>query len=322
MKKINSESFASKKEEEDLEKNHFVFQNFNMYGWRPSPTLSDDENYMDICMLITRSSNCHQGSMGCIIVKPSSPTSRNEKNDDLLLKDESNTHPSSEELSSSFQRHTIAKHEKEQKDDKDKEETIQEILNERIFSNILGISTNKSLFKENSSDIHAEIGALGDCLQRKGQSSTRNCTAYVTMPPCKNCFGALYSAGIKRIITLKHSCNTEIIVKAASKNGMQLSSMGKEFSNAQKKRIDNLICVFKSDNNRMNGSSIKDSAQVNTIIGNCGDEELEIVIKERKRSKRENQERKQLARLKKNAKMELPKLNSRTKILNSTGTYS
>ena len=45
---------------------------FTLYGWRPDPNLSDDENCMDLTLLVTRSSNCLQGSMACILVRPSS----------------------------------------------------------------------------------------------------------------------------------------------------------------------------------------------------------------------------------------------------------
>jgi deoxycytidylate deaminase len=41
-----------------------------MFGWQPDPQLTDDENYMDMVMLITRSSHCKQGSMACVLVQP------------------------------------------------------------------------------------------------------------------------------------------------------------------------------------------------------------------------------------------------------------
>ena len=53
---------------------------FDLYGWKPDPKLSDDENYMDIVFLITRNRSKdlgQQGHMGCLIVRPS-----NERNDD------------------------------------------------------------------------------------------------------------------------------------------------------------------------------------------------------------------------------------------------
>eukprot|EP00930_Biecheleria_cincta_P012128 TRINITY_DN11551_c0_g1_i1.p1 TRINITY_DN11551_c0_g1~~TRINITY_DN11551_c0_g1_i1.p1 ORF type:complete len:435 (-),score=59.55 TRINITY_DN11551_c0_g1_i1:45-1349(-) len=55
--------------------------------------------------------------------------------------------------------------------------------------------------KRPPSDAHAEINALGHCAQRG--LCTRGGTAYITMPPCKRCFAALASAGIRRIVSRK-----------------------------------------------------------------------------------------------------------------------
>jgi len=43
-------------------------QKFNLYNWKPNVNLSDDVNYMDLVLLITRNSQLKQCSMGCIIV--------------------------------------------------------------------------------------------------------------------------------------------------------------------------------------------------------------------------------------------------------------
>jgi len=131
---------------------------FNMYGYVPSPSLSEDENYMDIVMIITRSSLLRQGSMGCILVRPI------EEEDD---EDDVSNH---------------TKH---------------------IFNRVIAAANNSSIFKAGDSDVHAEINVLGQVAKSQTQQSTMNCTAYITMPPCNNCFGALYSAGIKRIVTRK-----------------------------------------------------------------------------------------------------------------------
>lgn len=55
--------------------------------------------------------------------------------------------------------------------------------------------------KRPPSDAHAEINALGHCAQRG--VCTKGGTAYITMPPCKRCFAALASAGIRRIVSRK-----------------------------------------------------------------------------------------------------------------------
>lgn len=39
------------------------------YDWSPSPSLSIDENYLDLCMMLMRTSIALQGFMGCLLVK-------------------------------------------------------------------------------------------------------------------------------------------------------------------------------------------------------------------------------------------------------------
>ena len=141
---------------------------FDLFGWKPNPNLSDDENYMDLVFLITRSGRSdkgYQGHMGSLIVQPSKVAigseNANEKAPSELAED-----------------HAY-----------------------RIRSNILGAATNIPLFgtKEVTSDIHAEISALGQA----GQAglSTKGATAYITIPPCKRCFAALVAFGVGRIVT-------------------------------------------------------------------------------------------------------------------------
>mmetsp|Transcript_3289 Transcript_3289/g.4793 ORF Transcript_3289/g.4793 Transcript_3289/m.4793 type:complete len:94 (+) Transcript_3289:882-1163(+) len=66
---------------------------------------------------------------------------------------------------------------------------------------VIAASTNQSLFTPNSSDIHAEVAALGQACQNG--KMTMGCTAYITMPPCKKCFMSLYASGITRIVSRK-----------------------------------------------------------------------------------------------------------------------
>ena len=70
-------------------------------------------------------------------------------------------------------------------------------------SRIISVSTNQALFTENESDVHAEIAAIGQAA-RHGRA-TLNCTAYITMPPCRKCFAALFSAGVRRIVSRHES---------------------------------------------------------------------------------------------------------------------
>ena len=72
--------------------------------------------------------------------------------------------------------------------------------NDTLLSRIQSVANNQQLYKPDSSDIHAEIAAIGHAA-RHGRS-TAQCTAYITMPPCKNCFTALYAAGITRVVSV------------------------------------------------------------------------------------------------------------------------
>lgn len=126
-----------------------ILERYNTYRWKPNPTVSVDENYMDLTLLITRSSKLKHGSMACILVR-------------------SNDNPI--ECSLSY-----------------------------YADGVISVSTNKALYKKNESDIHAEISAIG--MAASQGYATRNCTAYITMPPCRKCFAALLCAGIRRIVT-------------------------------------------------------------------------------------------------------------------------
>lgn len=45
-----------------------LLMGYELYGWQPDTGLSKDDNFMDLCMIITRSSKLKQGSMACILV--------------------------------------------------------------------------------------------------------------------------------------------------------------------------------------------------------------------------------------------------------------
>lgn len=93
-----------------------------------------------------------------------------------------------------------------------------EDLERCLFGAIVGMSTNQPLYSELDSDVHAEIGALGVAC-RLG-NATEGCTAYITMPPCKRCFAALLSSGIKRIVSRRPAANT--ILPVAQKHGIDI----------------------------------------------------------------------------------------------------
>lgn len=93
-----------------------------------------------------------------------------------------------------------------------------EELERSLYGAIVGISTNQPLFSELDSDVHAEIAALGVACRRG--NATEGCTAYITMPPCKRCFAALLSSGVKRIVSRRQAADT--ILPVAEKHGIEI----------------------------------------------------------------------------------------------------
>lgn len=212
---------------------------FNLHGYRPSVDLSDDENYLDIVMIITRSSKLRQGSMGCIIVQPNvtNVNVEDKKVQRLIASDDVDP-----------QQH-------------------------HFFGRIIAAATNTSLFKLNDSDIHAEINAIGQVAQQSlsgfptsttttiTTNSTRGATAYITMPPCKNCFGALYASGIVRIVSRKE--HSSILQTTAEKVGIEMVSLTPQQLADQKVRLDRLFTFYKKIND--DSDEITDNANGNEI---------------------------------------------------------
>jgi deoxycytidylate deaminase len=184
---------------------------FNLFDWKPDETKTDDENYMDIVFLITRSKRRgKQGHMGALIVNPTTESTLEE------------SPPSDDNIS----------------------------YNEnRLFQGILGAATNTPLFgtKDCTSDIHAEIVALGQACRSK--RSTEKCTAYITIPPCKRCFAALVTFGIKRIVTRQVS--PQVIRDTASDHGICVEHFSPEMNRSQMERINKLANKDKSDDELM-----------------------------------------------------------------------
>ncbi|KAL3786953.1 hypothetical protein ACHAW5_009327 [Stephanodiscus triporus] len=189
---------------------------FELHGYRPSKFLSDDENYMDIVMIITRSSMLRQGSMGCILVRPNTTAGgeRRVGNDDSQ------------------------QHDDDHGDD--------------VFGRIIAAATNTSLFQTNDSDVHAEINAIGQVARRRhfsqsresarvniAEVSTLGATAYITMPPCKRCFGALHASGIQRIVSRKE--HPSLLREAAREVGMYMSCLTQQQLADQKVRLGRLF---------------------------------------------------------------------------------
>jgi deoxycytidylate deaminase len=173
---------------------------FDLKGWRPDASFSDDENYMDIVLLITRNSKGEkklQGHLGALIVRPSTESNLDE-NVDMKQQNSYET---------------------------------------QLYNRILGAATNSPIYSEEStSDLHAEIDALGQAC--RACQSTVGCTAYITIPPCKNCFAALVTFGIKRIVSRRLPPTK--IQETALKFQMELVGTSREINRRQMERINML----------------------------------------------------------------------------------
>lgn len=101
-----------------------------------------------------------------------------------------------------------------------------------LMNGIVCVANNMPLYSENGSDIHAEIYAIGKAV-RRGIALDR-CTAYITMPPCKRCFPALYSAGIRRIVSNKRA--DLAICAAAERHGIVMDVVASD-----RARVDELV---------------------------------------------------------------------------------
>ena len=183
------------------------FGQYETHGFHADPTLSDDENLMTMCMLVTRNSVCTQGHMGCILMREISAHANMEEGD-----------RGNDEAASGT--NSAPQHDEQ-----------------RLHQRIIGVATNKPLYSELDSDVHAEIGAIGDAARRG--NCTEGCTAYITMPPCKNCFGALISAGCKRVVSPRSA--SAVVEAAAKARGVEMVTIEPKVIDRIKGRIHALI---------------------------------------------------------------------------------
>ena len=163
---------------------------FQLYGWTPKATLSQDENIMEMLLLLTRNSICRQGHMACAIVK----------DQDISMRDNTDEEAENDHGDNGNNNKNNGQHENPvtaaitpspmQVDD-----------GPFRLDTIISAAVNTPIFKPLDSDNHAEINAIGSASKRG--KTTNGCTAFITMPPCKNCFGALVAAGIRRIVTTR-----------------------------------------------------------------------------------------------------------------------
>mmetsp|Transcript_29286 Transcript_29286/g.38283 ORF Transcript_29286/g.38283 Transcript_29286/m.38283 type:complete len:185 (-) Transcript_29286:192-746(-) len=120
-------------------------------------------------------------------------------------------------------------------------------LERQFFEKIIGAGTNSPLFHEADSDIHAEIACLGQaCRNRR---SAEGCTAYITIPPCKRCFAALVSFGVKRI--LSRQSPPALICDAAKRHGIDIIFFTQDTNRKQMKRINELFNKGVTDHDLM-----------------------------------------------------------------------
>ncbi len=84
---------------------------------------------------------------------------------------------------------------------------------------IIARAINSPLFTANSSDTHAEVNAIAQCARRG--VPTAGATAYITMPPCRNCFMLLVAAGVARIVS-RLPCATDRFAAVAAERGILL----------------------------------------------------------------------------------------------------
>lgn len=182
-----------------------ALERFDLHGWRPCPTLSDDENFLDIVLLLTRSSTCKtSGRVACVLVDTAFKSRLSVDNKRVLGGNQA--------------------------------ESVEE-LERRLFGSIIGAATNAPLFAPTDSDIHAEISCLGQACNNK--HAVRGCTAYITIHPCKRCFAALVAFGVGRIVS--RQMPPKQIVDCAHRNGIEVSELTKDMNRSQMKRINELV---------------------------------------------------------------------------------
>eukprot|EP00536_Pseudo-nitzschia_multiseries_P012506 jgi/Psemu1/68339/estExt_Genemark1.C_4810037 len=227
---------------------------FELYGWKPDPTLTEDELYLDIVHLITRSvqDDGRQGHMGALIVRQNAGVNNSSKTTTTAAATTSISPSASASTGDVCRECTPAQtnDDKDDDDDEDDDESPGDAFDERrLYQNILGAGTNTPLFDNNdcTSDIHAEINALGEAC--RSEQSTQDCTAYITISPCKRCFAALVTFGIKRIVTRQPS--PPIIRETCRKRGIEVKHLTQDEKRRQMQRINQLVNPDRTDQELM-----------------------------------------------------------------------
>eukprot|EP00468_Gymnochlora_sp_CCMP2014_P014310 CAMPEP_0167769616 /NCGR_PEP_ID=MMETSP0110_2-20121227/17413_1 /TAXON_ID=629695 /ORGANISM="Gymnochlora sp., Strain CCMP2014" /LENGTH=238 /DNA_ID=CAMNT_0007658603 /DNA_START=179 /DNA_END=895 /DNA_ORIENTATION=- len=157
-------------------------EELKVWKWRADSSVSADENFIRLALVVARNSICEQGSMGAVIVKDGQVVSK---------------------------------------------------------------GVNSSLFDEFSSDIHAEVNALGSC-SRRG-ISTQDATCYVTMPPCRKCFTCIVASGITRIVSRKYFVPS--IQNAAKARNIKLECI--EDSSERLQAVHNAVVLSEAEKQKI-----------------------------------------------------------------------
>ena len=223
--------------------NHNVIRGaYQTYQWRPDPQLSVDDNYMDLTLLVTRSSQLKQGSMACLLVRQRNETDDHHHHDtggggdddDTVAIVKTNDNAAAavvEESSSNHHHHDNSSSNISNTDNNDS-------LSWYYWNRIIAISTNLPLYQSDSSDIHAEIAAIGQAAARCS-SGTAQCTAYITMPPCRKCFGALVCAKVARIVTPR----TSPLASLAAQHGIQMIALTEQWDD-RRQRTNEIVRAY------------------------------------------------------------------------------
>ncbi|EPQ28397.1 uncharacterized protein PFL1_04224 [Pseudozyma flocculosa PF-1] len=149
-----------------------------------NPDLTEDENFLTWSVILARSSFSKRGHMGALVVGPPAPPSALE----LSSSSSSSSPPASEPVSAA--------------------------------SRVLVYANNTPLLyttghPRNVAEIHAE--ALCTSLAAKRGICIDGATAYVTYPPCLECFKLLLMAGVRRMVYRKNYnlvCTDSVLVTA------------------------------------------------------------------------------------------------------------
>lgn len=219
MMSDNQADTEQQEEETHVSSSFPLLTPYNLYEWKPDISLTDDENYMDLVLLLTRHSADNQTTQrhcASLLVDPTLVV------DGSCQLDDSHSNAGNEIQQLEFQH--------------------------RIYGNIIGAATNQPLFSPADSDIHAEIACLSQAC--RNHNSTKNCIIYITIPPCKRCFAALVIFGIKRIVS--RQLPPALIVKTAEQNAMEITSFSQEMNRQQMKRINELVNPERTDKELMN----------------------------------------------------------------------